>query len=506
MCKRILGVEGYVEVEVVPRLVVRPGIRGRGTIAWHATHPATGQAVVIKDAWRNSTRPGEAEFLRAAKGISGVVQLVGYEDRCAETISYRHTDFKASHFHNRIKLRVVLKRYGPCVSQFPSRLALFIALRDAFIGHRNLLARGILHCDISLQNIIFGHPNASEGDYGILIDLDMATWANKFKSPIPPDARGTRMYQSIAVCRSLSIELVPPQSYLDDLESFFYVVTHLMFIFDRPAGVLREQPYVLKHWNSDDQELAAEAKNGFVLSPLPLKRIPPFWGVTCKVFFKEFHTVIHEILLKKVEIREDEEINEEDRLEAYEELIQQSDGYFERVKAAFDKVIATLRKEGLNAQEINAAAKLPALGESASSTHPLPSVSAMSNATTATVSLTRSVYPADTTASSAPSGSHTPVTLAASLVPITPAAPAPQENGVVSPSGSLGGSKKRPSDEDVVPDATPRKRHRKQGGAPARPKARSSKPSPKEPSVCSNPSPSASLSLKEGKHSRPPAA
>lgn len=185
---------------------VRPGIRGRGTTAWRATDPTTGEEVIIKDAWRTSARCGECEYLVAARGIPGVVQLQGYEDCCAETLNYRPPGFEAGHFQNRIKLRIVLKRYGPCITQFRSRLMLFRALRDAIIGmhipitsphesnavhagHRKLLERKVLHRDVSLQNILFGSADATEGDCGILIDLDMAVWADKWLSPVKADAR-----------------------------------------------------------------------------------------------------------------------------------------------------------------------------------------------------------------------------------------------------------------------------------------------------------------------------
>jgi serine/threonine protein kinase len=37
-----------------------------------------------------------------------------------------------------------------------------------------LLKRGILHRDISPQNILAGKPGAQQGDRGVLIDLDLA--------------------------------------------------------------------------------------------------------------------------------------------------------------------------------------------------------------------------------------------------------------------------------------------------------------------------------------------
>ena len=120
--------------------LVRPGIRGRGTTAWHATHPTTGEGLIIKDSWQTSSRSAECEYLKSAKGIPGVVQLVGYQNLCTETIKYRPLDFKERGFENRIKRRIVMKKYGTCISQFTSRLALVRAFRDAIIGQSRVVA------------------------------------------------------------------------------------------------------------------------------------------------------------------------------------------------------------------------------------------------------------------------------------------------------------------------------------------------------------------------------
>lgn len=167
------------------------------------------------------------------------------------------------------------------------------------------------------------------------------------------------MYQSVAVCRSLSIRLVPAQTYLDDLESIFYVVTHLLFGFTRPATLVHNRTWFLNYWNSSDQELVAEAKNGYALNVLPLSQAPLFWGKPCRTFLKDLNAVIREILLKKVDIREDEDMTDDQRLDAYDELAEQGDTFFQQAKAAFDKVIAALEKEGLNAEELQVAAVVP---------------------------------------------------------------------------------------------------------------------------------------------------
>ncbi|TEB22108.1 hypothetical protein FA13DRAFT_1569757, partial [Coprinellus micaceus] len=203
---------------------VRPGIRGRGTVGWNAIDPASGERVIIEDAWRTDVRESECDFLLAAKGIPGVVEILGYQDNCAQTANYRPPGFKSKEYRNRFKLRTVMKKYGLPIWFFQSRLQLLHAFLDVLIGHRELFERGILHRDISILNILLGPAEASEGHRGALIDLEMAAYVEDCKSVLPADPHtGTRFYQSISVVRCLPISPSPPQDYMDDLESFFYV-------------------------------------------------------------------------------------------------------------------------------------------------------------------------------------------------------------------------------------------------------------------------------------------
>jgi hypothetical protein len=122
------------DLDMRERPIVRPTIRGRGTVGWHAAHPTTKEPVLIKDSWRAGERASEVDLLRIALGIPGIVEMLAYQDHCAETSKFRPESFEAEDFTNRVKLRVVLKRYGTSIWHFRTRLGLLRALRDALIG------------------------------------------------------------------------------------------------------------------------------------------------------------------------------------------------------------------------------------------------------------------------------------------------------------------------------------------------------------------------------------
>jgi hypothetical protein len=113
---------------------VRPDIRGRGTVAWHAFDRITREPVLIKDAWHTDSQEVECEYLKDARGIPGIVEMIAFQDHIVETADYRPPGFRNKEFRNRAKLRVVMKKYGRSVWFFKSRLQLLLALRDALIG------------------------------------------------------------------------------------------------------------------------------------------------------------------------------------------------------------------------------------------------------------------------------------------------------------------------------------------------------------------------------------
>ncbi|KAF5339124.1 hypothetical protein D9611_011173 [Ephemerocybe angulata] len=277
---------------------VRASIRGRGTTCWHASHPETGERVLIKDAWRTGTRKSEIEYLKVAQGVEGVVQMISFEDDRAETKNYRPATCQHPGFHNRIKSRVVMEHYGPSIWNFDDRIQLIAAIKDAIQAHKKLYDRLVLHRDISMQNVLIG-PSAEPGRRGVIIDLDMAVKIDRKPSEISADPRtGTRQYQSMAVLQSSNpkIQPPPPQDHLDDIESFFYATCHIVFWFATPGVPNRNIPEFLSKWESAKEADARAWKALFMSEPLDTDLISKYWGrpiVNLLQSFKKFIDGIH---------------------------------------------------------------------------------------------------------------------------------------------------------------------------------------------------------------------
>ncbi|KAF6760858.1 hypothetical protein DFP72DRAFT_881589 [Ephemerocybe angulata] len=324
---------------------VRRTVRSRGTVCWNAKDK-NGNLILLKDSWRLDEQVPEYTFLERAKGVAGVAQMF------APRLSARgFFDFEANDFRNRTMSRVTMACYGSSLDRFTSQRQAIAALRDAIQGHWNLLKAGVMHRDVSMDNILLGDDNAGIGERGMLIDLDMATVVDGPTAGMLTEYRvGTHLYQSVSVLENSDDDTViapVPRDYLDDLESFFYVLCHLIYGYkgvDHPDPDAFRGLTVLAQWEQDRLK-AAHAKAYYLgAQELNARRIPSFWSVACVELCDSFRKFISPIGTTKSSIRSREDASIRRKLS--QDLHNQIDTHYAFVISLFDNALATLNGVG----------------------------------------------------------------------------------------------------------------------------------------------------------------
>ncbi|KAF5341201.1 hypothetical protein D9611_005905 [Ephemerocybe angulata] len=342
---------------------VRPGICGRGTTSWHAYDPVTGHRVLIKDTWRASSKRPEAEFLEAAKGIPGVVQMIAFQDWLAETKDYRPEGFGGKDFESRTKSRVVLEHYGLSIEHFTSRFQVISAIRDALEGHRKLLRKFVLHRNVTTQNILFGAPGAPVGSRGILIDLDLAIWTDTPSSELQAHWR-----TSLAVLRSVGLECSPIPTFLDDLEAFFYVLSHIILLFKRPGVRNEKVDKIISRWDHDSPKDVAASKIGFAADGWCTSR---WWGKASEDLIRGFQRIIRSIHVEKSPITHAIAYDLQKKRDLLEAVGKETavEDWYAKVLKLFDDALLAIDREDREAAELVQTPPVEILGNASA---PLP--------------------------------------------------------------------------------------------------------------------------------------
>ncbi|KAJ2919897.1 hypothetical protein MD484_g612, partial [Candolleomyces efflorescens] len=337
-------------------IFIRRSIRGRGTICW-GVRDSKGNEFLVKDSWRSEDRQSETTFLKKTQGLKGVVQMVSCEEDRESTESFRcpvtNAADAAQIFHNRYSMRVVLQCYGPPIIHFTSRKHAISALRDAIAGHRNLaLERRILHRDVSIFNILLGNPD----------------WRT-----------GTRLFQSIMALHSFEKVVNPIHDYLDDIESFFYVLCYLMLSFNGDGEHTKaELSSEMRNWDNDDPTLAANRKWMFISWPLLAEDcVLHYWQEPCVSLLKDFKKFVENIVQTKIQIFATE-ITDEERRTKVENLHGKIDEHYKQVLDLFDKAIEMLPDSDSAGDEATDAISDGCLDRSPHPT-PLPTAKASAN-------------------------------------------------------------------------------------------------------------------------------
>ncbi|KAL0631052.1 hypothetical protein Q9L58_010091 [Maublancomyces gigas] len=166
-----------------------------------------------KDQLENSLRVGRSmSSISNKRRRSGALSLTSSARKQVKALTPHCRPF------DRIHTRV-LTRKGRSITTFTSAHELLCAFYGAIKGHRSLYENGILHRDVSINNIMIAFPDQhrSDGLTGFLIDLDMAIETSDTEPSGAPHRTGTMEFMAIG---TLNGEV---HTFRHDLESFYYV-------------------------------------------------------------------------------------------------------------------------------------------------------------------------------------------------------------------------------------------------------------------------------------------
>ncbi|TFK46697.1 hypothetical protein OE88DRAFT_1729006 [Heliocybe sulcata] len=214
--------------------VANPQIRSRGTASYRVHHE--GETLWLKFYWHPAEKVPEWEFLVKAQeaNIKGVARMV----RHGESVSI--SDLRCgvplistvgSRISDRVCTYILQPMYGQRLNlkgldSFPEERFL-LAYRDALMGSMDLLKVGIIHGDVSPNNILY-NPGGGPGSRGVLIDFDMALYAEEGQSRDTDEP-----IFRVETFRSIGVQEGHRYSHLDELESFFY--TYLWACIRKPS-------------------------------------------------------------------------------------------------------------------------------------------------------------------------------------------------------------------------------------------------------------------------------
>ncbi|KAG8664855.1 uncharacterized protein FPOAC1_013635 [Fusarium poae] len=155
---------------------------------------------------------------------------------------------------NRVHRRVILRDYGMPIYKASSRSALLAAFECCIEGHESLHKAGLLHRDISINNLMINEDDDNPSWPSFLIDLDLAIKESREAASGAKGKTGTRAFMAIGAL------LGEQHSFMHDLESFFWVLFWICIHYDgpnKPKAVPR-----FDKWNFMDTEELAISKTG----------------------------------------------------------------------------------------------------------------------------------------------------------------------------------------------------------------------------------------------------
>ncbi|KAI8710295.1 Non-specific serine/threonine protein kinase [Fusarium sp. LHS14.1] len=162
----------------------------------------------------------------------------------------------ASIVSNRIHRRLIVRDYGMPIYKASSRSALLAAFERCIEGHESLYRAGLLHRDVSINNLMINEDDDNPSWPAFVIDLDLAIRESREAASGAKGKTGTRAFMAIGAL------LGEQHSFMHDLESFFWVLFWVCIHYNGPDEKRVVQEF--DKWNYVDMKELAKLKLGTV--------------------------------------------------------------------------------------------------------------------------------------------------------------------------------------------------------------------------------------------------
>ncbi|KDR85807.1 hypothetical protein GALMADRAFT_387683, partial [Galerina marginata CBS 339.88] len=266
-------------------IYINPKLVGEGSTCWKVMDEQGRICLARSFATRACKLRQELEWMsyRDTQGLPGVGRMVGHYEGTFLSVVKQPRLVNCPHFFYPLlnkKCYLFLEHYERSILQFNDRMELLCAFRDAIAGHANLWRVGIWHRDIRPKNVRIGQPGSSVGRRGVLVGLKRAKriGPNPAAFSYPNYLTGDNTFKSI----SLLTSTVTPihTDYLDDLESFFYILCYVCSVYQGPQTTVDQISPWITDWDSDDPLRSATVKNNFLSTLRPDDLVTPYFGET----------------------------------------------------------------------------------------------------------------------------------------------------------------------------------------------------------------------------------
>jgi serine/threonine protein kinase len=151
---------------------------------------------------------------------------------------------------------VILRDYGYPIYKASSRTSLLAALSGCIEGHESLRKAGVLHRDISINNLLINEDPVNPSRRSFLIDLDLAIKEDREGASGAKGKTGTRAFMAIGAL------LGEQHSFMHDLESFFWVLFWICIHYNGPAKNIK--PTEFNSWNYESDNKLVQSKVGTI--------------------------------------------------------------------------------------------------------------------------------------------------------------------------------------------------------------------------------------------------